>query len=119
MPLQRRIPKRGFTNPFPREFTVVNVRDLERWGLSEVSPQVLVEKRIVRKLGKDGLRVLGHGTLTKAMKVEAHHFSAQAAAKISGAGGEPIVIRPPDRSTGSPSTSSGKRDRKKREGDGE
>ena len=100
MPLQRRLPKRGFVNPFPREFTIINVRDIERWGISEVSPQILVERKIIRKLGKDGLRVLGHGDLTRAVKVSAHHFSAQAAQKISEAGGQPVVIRPPDGRSG-------------------
>jgi large subunit ribosomal protein L15 len=100
MPLQRRLPKRGFYNPFAREFTVINVRDIERWGLAEVSPQVLVERRLIRKLGRDGLRVLGHGDLKRAVKVSAHHISAQAAAKISDAGGEPVIIRPPSQRTG-------------------
>ena len=95
MPLQRRLPKRGFHNPFPQEWTVINVRDIERWGLKEVSPKVLVERKMVKKLGRDGLKVLGHGDLTRAVKVSAHRFSAQAASKISAAGGEPILIRPP------------------------
>jgi large subunit ribosomal protein L15 len=121
MPLQRRIPKRGFVNPFPRQYTVINVRDIERWGLKEISPQVLVEGRLVKKLGRDGLRVLGHGELKRAVTVKAHHISAQAAEKISGAGGKPIVIRPPEEAE-APSTGSGERKagaRKKPEVDGE
>ncbi len=100
MPLQRRMPKRGFHNPYRQDWTVINVRDIERWGLGEVSPKVLVERKIVRKLGRDGLKVLGNGDLKKAVKVSAHRFSAQAAAKITAAGGEPIVIRPPEAGTG-------------------
>ena len=100
MPLQRRIPKRGFYNPASRDWTVINVRDIEMWGLAEISPKVLVERRMVRKLGRDGLKVLGHGELKKAVKVSAHRFSAQAASKISAAGGEPIVIRPPEPGAG-------------------
>jgi large subunit ribosomal protein L15 len=100
MPLQRRIPKRGFYNPNSQEWTVINVRDIEQWGLDEISPKVLVERRMVGKLGKDGLKVLGQGELTKAVKVSAHRFSAQAASKITAAGGEPIVIRPPEPGTG-------------------
>ncbi len=92
MPLQRRMPKRGFHNPFKKIYTVVNLRDIERWGLSEISPQVLVEKRLVRKMGADGLRVLGNGDLSRSVTVSAHHISAQAASKITAAGGRPIVI---------------------------
>ena len=55
---------------------------------------------MVRKLGRDGLKVLGHGELKKAVKVSAHRFSAQAASKISAAGGEPVVIRPPEPGAG-------------------
>jgi len=93
MPLQRRLPKRGFVNIFRKESTVINVRDIERWGLAEVSPQVLVEKKLVRGIGKGGLRVLGQGEIGRAVTVKAHHISAQAAEKIAHAGGQAIVIR--------------------------
>jgi large subunit ribosomal protein L15 len=108
MPLQRRIPKRGFFNPFRKQYTIINVRDIERWGLVEISPQVLVEQGLVRKLGRNGLRVLGNGDLTRAVTVKAHHISAQAASKITGAGGEPVVIRAPAQ----PASPAGKKGRK-------
>ncbi|HSR70486.1 MAG TPA: 50S ribosomal protein L15 [Acidobacteriota bacterium] len=88
MPLYRRLPKRGFTNIFAKKWAVLNVSDLEErfQDGEEVSPEVLKERRIVRKLG-DGLRILGNGELSKKLTVKAHHFSAAAREKIEKAGG--------------------------------
>src|SRR5437588_2705680 len=95
MPLQRRVPKRGFTNPFRIEYALVNVGVLEGLGLTEVDLDKLVEAGAV-KSKKDGLKILGDGDLTKADTVKAHKFSASAKEKIEKAGGkaEQIVIRP-------------------------
>src|SRR5437016_6389958 len=75
MPLQRRIPKRGFTNPFRVEYALINIGDLERLGLAEVDVEKLLEAGAVKER-KDGLKVLGDGELTKPVSVRAHKFSA-------------------------------------------
>jgi large subunit ribosomal protein L15 len=95
MPIQRRIPKRGFTNPFRVEYALVNVGDLESLGLPEVDLDKLVEAGAI-KVRKDGLKVLGDGELTRAVSVKAHKFSASAREKIEKAGGkvETIVVTP-------------------------
>ena len=95
MPIQRRIPKRGFTNPFRVEYALVNIGDLESLGLPEVDLDKLVEAGAI-KVRKDGLKVLGDGELTRAVSVKAHKFSASAREKIEKAGGkvETIVVAP-------------------------
>lgn len=90
MPLQRRIPKRGFTNIFRREYTVVNLRDLE--GMSgTVTPETLKAQGVVKKL-QSGIKVLGIGDLKTALTVRAHKFSKSAVEKIQAAGGKAEVI---------------------------
>ena len=93
MPVQRRLPKRGFSNPFRVEYALVNVGDLESLGLPEVDLEKLLESGAI-KAKKDGLKVLGDGELTRAVSVRAHKFSAAAREKIEKAGGkaEEIVI---------------------------
>ena len=92
MPLYRRVPKRGFRNPFRKEFVILNVKDLNRFeeGVT-VSPELLVEKGFVKKI-RDGLRILGEGELQKKLTVRAHHFSKSASEKIQKAGGTTEVI---------------------------
>ena len=87
MPLHRRLPKRGFTNIFRKQIVVVNVGQLQvfRAG-SSVSPDVLVKRGIIKKV-KDGVKILGRGEVSKALKVSAHAFSQSARDKISRAGG--------------------------------
>ncbi len=94
-PIHRRLPKRGFKNPNPKEYAEINVKTLERYfnDGDVVTPEVLLERRIVRKLGKDGLKVLGDGELTKALTVKAHAFSSSAVKKIEAAGGKVEVLR--------------------------
>jgi len=92
MPLIRRIPKRGFTNIFRTEFAVVNVGDLNDFRKGTlVDPAKLVESRLVRDL-KGGVKILGNGTLDKALTVKAHKFSKTALEKIQAAGGTAEVI---------------------------
>ncbi|SEG07306.1 LSU ribosomal protein L15P [Caloramator fervidus] len=92
MPLHRRIPKRGFTNIFAKEYAIVNVEDLNRFEEGTVvTPELLLENRIIRKL-MDGVKVLGNGELKKALTVKAHKFSASAVKKIEAAGGKIEVI---------------------------
>ena len=93
MPLHRRVPKRGFHNPFRTEYAVVNLDTLaERFeaGVS-VTPELLREQGLVRESGKL-IKVLGRGDITKALTVRAHKFSGSAAGKIAAAGGVAEVI---------------------------
>jgi large subunit ribosomal protein L15 len=94
-PLHRRLPRlKGFKNPTHKEYTIVNVALLEeRFEAGDVvSPELLLERRIVKKLEKDGLKVLGEGELTKALTVRAHKFSKTAEQKITAAGGSVEAI---------------------------
>ncbi len=92
MPLQRRIPKRGFTNIFRKEYSVVNVADLETLGGKDpITPEVLLEKGLIRNM-KDGVKVLGMGDLKAQIVVRAHKFSKSAVDKIQAAGGKAEVI---------------------------
>jgi large subunit ribosomal protein L15 len=92
MPLIRRLPKRGFTNIFKKEYAIINVEALERFEPGqEVTPELLVSNRLVRSRN-DGVKVLGTGTLTKALTIRAHKFSQSATAKIEAAGGKVQVI---------------------------
>jgi large subunit ribosomal protein L15 len=90
MPLHRRIPKRGFTNIFRRELSIVNLRDLA--GLEgEITPDRLVEAVVIKRL-RDGVKVLGDGSLDKPLIVRAHGFSRSAREKIAAAGGRAELI---------------------------
>ena len=92
MPLHRRLPKRGFHNPFRKEYTCVNVGQLEVFEAGTiVTPEVLLQRGMVKKL-LDGLKVLADGELTKALTVRAHKFSARAQEIILGKGGKAEVI---------------------------
>jgi len=90
MPLARRLPKRGFHNPFRTEFAVVNLKALSALD-QNVTPQVLYEKGIVKKQAKP-IKILGVGDLDKPMTIEAHKFSQSALRKIEQAGGQAKVI---------------------------
>jgi large subunit ribosomal protein L15 len=91
MPLHRRLPKRGFTNIFKKEFAIVNVGRLAGLEGDEFTPARLVELGIIKKLG-DGLKVLGSGDVTRPIQVQAHLFSKSAQEKIQAAGGSAQVI---------------------------
>ncbi len=88
MPLHRRIPKRGFHNPFDRNFAVVNVEMLNGFTAGEtVTPDALVARGLVRR-ERDAVKILGDGNLKVALTVCAHAFSKSAQEKITGAGGK-------------------------------
>jgi large subunit ribosomal protein L15 len=91
MPLHRRLPKRGFTNIFKKQYSIVNLKDLEKLPGDVFNVDRLVELGIVNKLG-DGLKVLASGEITRAIQVEAHIFSKAAVEKIEKAGGKTTVI---------------------------
>jgi len=94
MPLHRRVPKRGFTNaPFKKEFSTINVSDLAKFEKgSKVGPQELLDSGVVRKLRRNGLRVLGDGQVDRALHVSAHYFTESAREKITKAGGTVEVL---------------------------
>jgi large subunit ribosomal protein L15 len=91
MPLHRRLPKRGFTNIFKKEFAIVNLGRLEKMTGDTFSLESLLASNVVKKAGA-GLKVLGTGQLTRAITVEAHQFSKSAMEKIQKAGGTAKVI---------------------------
>jgi len=92
MPLIRRIPKRGFTNIFKKEYAVVNLDALARvQDHAEITPQILAQAKLIRK-ASNLVKILGDGTLSKAVIVKAHRFSRVAAEKIEASGGRIEVI---------------------------
>jgi len=100
LPLLQRIPKlKGFTNPFRVEYTPVNLDALVMLDISDINPDVLVQKGLARK--KDLVKILGRGELKSSINVAAHGFSASAKAAIEAAGGtttvldKPFAVRPP------------------------
>ena len=93
MPLARRLPKRGFTNIWAKEYTIINISDLN--GLENdtvVTAELLKELGMISKIEKDGLKVLGNGELTKKLNVKAAKFSKTADETIKAAGGSVEVI---------------------------
>ena len=93
MPLTRRLPKRGFTNNWKREYSIVNICDLENFENGTViTPEVIYETGLAKERDNYGLKVLGNGTVTKKLTVRAHKFSKTAVANIEKAGGKAEVI---------------------------
>jgi len=92
MPLHRRVPKRGFHNPFREEYQVVNLDTLgERFDAGvDVTPELLRERGVIGRSGR--VKVLGRGEIAKALTVRAHKFSGRAAEKIAAAGGKAEVL---------------------------
>ncbi|MBR2529339.1 MAG: 50S ribosomal protein L15 [Blautia sp.] len=87
MPLYRRLPKRGFTNINTKEIIAINVDALNRFeDGTEVTPELLLESRTIRKLG-DGVKILGDGNLERKLTVKVNAFSEGAKAKVEAAGG--------------------------------
>jgi large subunit ribosomal protein L15 len=91
MPLHRRLPKRGFTNIFRKEYAIVNLGTLDKLEAASFDPGVLLELGVIKKL-HHGLKVLGSGDLTRKITVKAHMFSKAALEKIQAAGGTAEVI---------------------------
>lgn len=92
MPLQRRIPKRGFNNIFAKNIVAINVSALEAFDDgADVTTEAIIEKGIVKK-SYDGIKILGNGTLTKKLNVKVAAFSESAKQKIEAAGGKAEVV---------------------------
>ena len=93
MPLVRRIPKRGFNNIYKKEYSIVNVSDLEKFeNGTVVTAELLLETGVLSKVEPYGLKVLGNGTLTKKLEVKANKFTKSAAEIIEKAGGKAEVL---------------------------
>jgi large subunit ribosomal protein L15 len=91
-PLYRRLPKRGFTNKWRKEFAIVNLTELNKFAAgTEVTPEVLQESGIVKN-ARDGIKILGNGDITVQLNVKANKFSQSAVEKIQAAGGKTEVI---------------------------
>jgi len=92
MPLHRRLPKRGFTNIFKKEYAIVNVSSLEKLEGTTFDAASLLKLGVIRKLRQHGLKVLGSGELKRSITVKADVFSKSALEKIQAAGGTAEVI---------------------------
>lgn len=95
MRLAQRLPVlRGFTNPFRKEFAVVNLEALEEWeGDTEVNPETLAAQGFIRSNEAEGyVKILGNGDYTRKLTIRVHKFSASARAKIEAAGGKIVEI---------------------------
>lgn len=92
-PLQRRLPKRGFKNrPFKKEYAVLNLKDLVKLsGFESITPEVLLQNKIIKDI-KDGVKILGEGTIDRPITIKAHAFSSSAISKINAAGGKTEVL---------------------------
>ena len=92
MPLQRRLPKRGFTNMFKKEYAVINVDDLNRFPAdATLDAAAFQEAGLVKKM-KDGIKLLGNGELSHPVVVRIHKASKTAVDKVSAAGGKVELI---------------------------
>ena len=92
MPLYRRLPKRGFKNPFSKEFVCINLDRLNIFeNGTEITPEVLLERRVISKV-LDGVKIIGNGTLEKSLTVKGCKFSKSAKEKIEAAGGKVEVM---------------------------
>ena len=91
MPLHRRLPKRGFTNIFKKDYAIVNLRDLDKLTGDKFTADDLLKLGVINKVG-DGLKVLATGNISRKIEVEAHVFSKAAAEKIQKAGGTAKVV---------------------------
>jgi len=91
MPLYRRLPKRGFTNIFKKEYEIVNLAQLAKLGVKgPITPEILREKGIIRKV--DSVKILGDGELNEAITIHAQKFSRSAIQKIEKSGGKVVTL---------------------------
>jgi len=91
MPLYRRLPKRGFTNIFRKEYEIVNIAQIAGFAMkSPITPEVMKEKGMIRKV--DSVKILGNGELSEAVTVHAQKFSKSAIDKIEKSGGKAVTI---------------------------
>jgi len=92
-PLFRKLPKRGFTNKFKKQYSIVNVFQLNKFeDGTEITPELLIEEGLLDNLAKNGLKILAKGDIKRELTVKAHAFSSSAVEKIESAGGKAEVI---------------------------
>ncbi|MBI4686102.1 MAG: 50S ribosomal protein L15 [Nitrospirae bacterium] len=92
MPLQRRLPKRGFKNYFAKEYAIINLKDIMRIdGVDVITPDILFERGMIKN-PKDGIKILSEGEITRPITIKANAFSSTAANKIVAAGGKAEII---------------------------
>lgn len=92
MPLQRRVPKFGFTNIFKKEFQIVNLKDLQKLEeVDKIDPEVLLQRGLIKKK-RVPVKILGEGEINRSVEISAHAFSASAREKIEKAGGKAVVL---------------------------
>jgi large subunit ribosomal protein L15 len=92
MPIHRRLPKRGFKNPFKKTFAIVNVQELNRFDAESVVDEIALIKMGIVKGDRDGIKILGDGDIQTALTVRANKVSESARQKIEAAGGKIEVI---------------------------
>ena len=93
MPLARRLPKRGFTNPCKKVYSLVNVETLNRFeNGTEITAELLKATGVISKIEKDGVKILGEGNLERALTIKAAKFTASAQEKIEKAGGKAELV---------------------------
>ena len=92
MPLTRRVPKRGFTNIFKKEYNIINLDSIEKSGLDEIKAEDFFERKMAKK-SRAKIKILGSGTLTRKVHIYAHKFSKSALDKIKEVGGEATVLK--------------------------
>jgi len=93
MPLQRRLPKFGFTSIFKKEYAIINLSRINTLpNDKEINPEFLVDNGIIKDADKDSVKILGTGDITKAYTIKAHKFSKSAVDKIKKSGGKAEVI---------------------------
>jgi len=91
--LYRRLPKRGFNNAvFRRAYRILNLDQIEKLGIKEISPEILVGQGIFKNMG-GGLKILGNGDVKSAIVIKAHRFSESARKKIVKAGGQAVDLK--------------------------
>ena len=93
MPLQRRVPKRGFTNIFKKRFQIINISLIDKLNLENIDPVVLLQHGVIQASDKK-VKVLGNGEIKRSVKIVADYFSKAAIEKIKNAGGE-VILREP------------------------
>ena len=108
MPLHRRLPKRGFTNIFHKDYAIVNVGVLEKLEGDTFTPESLQKSGVVKKLNA-GLKILGNGELTRKITVTAHIYSKSALDKIQKQGGSAEVLAKPPAPTAAPAKKASKK----------
>lgn len=91
MPLHRRLPKRGFTNIFRQEYTVINLDSLKKITKEEIGPAEFLKAGLIKK-ESEAVKILGRGEVSSAKKIHAHKFSQSARLKIEKAGGQVLTI---------------------------